>query len=97
MPRIPIDINKATITSSIAEVEDSPFLSSHTSDGRQMMAIKIDRNKGFKIGAANFMPAIIIQIAANEIRMEGCLPGISYIFKMWLESCMYICYEVYFG
>ena len=71
-----MDINKATITSSIAEVEDSPFSSSQASDGIQMMAIKIDRNRGVKIGAANFMPAIIIQIAANEIRMEGCLPDI---------------------
>lgn len=92
-----MDINKATITSSIAEVEDSPFLSSHASGGRQMMAIKIDRNKGFKIGTANFMPAIIIQIAANEIRMEGCLPGISYIFKMWLESCRWLYCQIYFS
>lgn len=69
-------INKAIITSNIAGVEERPFFSNHASEGRQIMAINIERNKGFKMGAAAFMPAIMIIMAASEIRIELCLLSI---------------------
>lgn len=72
-------IKRTTITSNIAKVEERPFLSSHAREGRQITAIKIDRKRGFKIGAAAFMPAIIMQIAASESSTEFRLIGISFI------------------
>ena len=78
-PKVPIVINKVLMTNNTAPVEDRPLLLSHANGGRQITAIKIDKNKGVKIGAAAFMPAITIQNAANEIRRGIRLTGISYI------------------
>lgn len=63
-------------TKNTANKEETPLLFNHAKDGKQIIAIKIDRNKGFKIGAAAFILAIIIQIAASEIRIGRHLEDI---------------------
>jgi len=55
------------MTNVTARVDEKPLFFSQVREGIQIIAMKIDRNSGFKIGAAAFMPAIIIQIAAKLI------------------------------
>jgi len=68
---VPITINKAQMTSVTDKLEETPFLFNQDSVGKQITAIKIDKNKGLSIGEAAFIPAIIMHRLASVMAI-GC-------------------------